>query len=76
MGTQRNKCEVCIKMVFDSWSLKLCILHIKTELASAPKADIMQASCDGKSCDHQNTVIILRSAMLQLALSNLREAQA
>lgn len=45
-------------MVFDSWSLKLSILHIKTELASAPKADIMQASCDGKSCDHQHTVII------------------
>lgn len=33
------------------------------------KANI--TSCDEKSCDHQHNVIILRSAMLQLALSNL-----
>jgi len=44
---------------------------MKAELASK-----FSTSCDEKSCDHQHTVVILRGAMLQLALSNLREAQA
>lgn len=40
------------------------------------KENITVAGCDEKSCDHQHTGIILRSAMLQLALSNMWEAQA
>lgn len=38
------------------------------------KADNAVAGCDEKSCDRR-VVIILRGAMLQLALSNFREAQ-